>query len=213
MECWTVEKCDLAKMLFNSGCIKFGTFTLKSGVVSPVYIDLRAVTAFPMLLKSIAHEYVHLLKQLEFNQLAALPYAGLPIGTAISLNMDVPMLYPRKETKTYGTRACIEGVHSFGETVVIIDDLVTSGASVYEALEKLQSKQLHTKDIVVLIDREGGGAERLTKDGYALHSVFKFTELLAYLKFNRMITSETYMVVHDFLARCKSVTDDSSAFL
>ena len=132
MENWSESKKEIAVMLFNSGCIKFGNFTLKSGVESPIYIDLRLIIAFPLLLRSIANEYIHELENLEFNQIVPLPYAGLPIGTAISLETNTPMLYPRKEVKDYGTKAAIEGIYSKCEKLVIIYYKVTYGCSVYE---------------------------------------------------------------------------------
>lgn len=203
MENWSESKKSLATMLFNSGCIKFGTFTLKSGIVSPIYIDLRLTIAFPILLKSIAQEYICELNNLEFHQIAVLPYAGLPIGTAICLEKNVPMIYPRKEVKDYGTKATIEGIYSRGEKIVIIDDLITSGNSVYEALEKLKNEEFEIRDIIVLMDRESGGYERLTNDGYILHSIFKLNELLKYWKRIRLITLDTYLIVTQFLTSQK----------
>ena len=204
MDNWSESKKNLATMLFNSGCIKFGTFTLKSGITSPIYIDLRLTIAFPVLLKLIAQEYISEIEKLEFNQIAPLPYAGLPIGTAISLETNIPMLYPRKEVKDYGTKAAIEGIYSKGEKLVIIDDLITSGNSVYEALEKLNNEEFEIRDVVVLIDRENGGYERLANDGYILHSIFKINELLNYWKKIRLITLDTYLIVTQFLMSQKN---------
>lgn len=199
METWSDDKQHLATMLFTSGCIKFGAFTLKSGIVSPIYIDLRAIVAFPVLLKTITQAYIHIIQQLQFNQIVALPYAALPLGTSISLYMEIPLLYPRKETKTYGTKAIIEGIYAPNESVVVIDDLITSGNSMYEAIEKLHNAGLLMKDFVVLIDRENGGTQRLNNDGYNLHSVFKISDLLKYWKRENLITVDTYLLVLEFL--------------
>lgn len=200
MESWNENKAKLAKLLYYSGCIKFGTFVLKSGITSPIYIDLRIAISFPVLLKTIAKEYSTILDRIHFDKIVALPYAGLPIGTAICLEKELPMLYPRKETKSYGTKASIEGIYYRGEKVVIIDDLVTSGASVYEALEKINDADLIVKDIVVLIDRESGGCDKLTKDGYNLHYIFKLKDLLSYWRAERLISKETYVMVNEFLS-------------
>jgi uridine monophosphate synthetase len=200
MEGWNENKATLAKLLYYSGCIKFGSFVLKSGITSPIYIDLRIAISFPVLLKSIAEEYISILDKIHFDKIVALPYAGLPIGTAICLKKDLPMIYPRKETKPYGTKASVEGIYYKGEKVVIVDDLVTSGASVYEALEKINEAELIVKDIVVLIDRESGGRDRLTKDGFHLHSIFKLKELLNYWKLERLISTDTYLLVNEFLS-------------
>jgi uridine monophosphate synthetase len=110
--------------------------------------------------------------------LAAVPYAALTIGTAIALVIDKPLIYPRKEIKSYGTGRGIEGVFEVGETAVIIEDLVTSGGSVVKAAIPLVEAGLHLRDVVVLIDREQGGRENLVEQGYQLHAVLRLSEIL-----------------------------------
>ncbi len=90
------------------------------------------------------------------------------------------MIYPRKEIKTYGTKAEIEGEYHAGEMVVIIDDLATTGGSKFEAIEKLTSAGLIVKDVVVLIDRQYGAKEFLKQAGFAMHAVLTITQLLDY---------------------------------
>jgi len=115
---------------------------------------------------------------LEFDRLAALPYAGVPIGTAISLQTGWPMIYPRKEAKDYGTQAEIEGVFEPGEKVVVIDDLATTGESKFEAIKKLEAAGLQIAGVVVLINRESGAAEALEAQNIPMKSVFTLTQLL-----------------------------------
>ena len=170
----------LADGLLNAGCIKFGNFTLKSGLSSPIYIDLRRIISFPKLLAQIGKAYLPLLRNLTFDRLAGLPYAAIPIATAVSLQGDYPMIYPRKEVKTYGTKAEIEGEFHAGETALVIDDLATTGGSKFEAIEKLTAVGLVVKDIVVLVDRQSGAKESLEQAGYSMHAVLTITELLDY---------------------------------
>ena len=171
---------SLADGLLNAGCIKFGSFTLKSELQSPIYIDLRQIITYPKLLEQIGAAYLLLLKDLKFDRIAGLPYAAIPIATAISLQGNYPMIYPRKEIKTYGTKAEIEGEYHAGETVVIVDDLATTGGSKFEAIEKLTSAGLIVKDVVVLIDRQSGAKESLEQAGFAMHAVLTITQLLDY---------------------------------
>lgn len=168
----------LADGLLEAGCVKFGEFTLKSGLKSPIYIDLRRLVGFPRLLEQAAAAYVALLGGLQFDRLAALPYAALPIGAAVSLIGSWPLVYPRKEVKEYGTRAEVEGVYTPGEKVVIIDDLATTGGSKFEAIQRLEAAGLKATDVVVLIDRQSGAAQALAERGYRLHSLFTLSGLL-----------------------------------
>ncbi len=169
---------SLADGLLAADCIKFGEFTLKSGLKSPIYIDLRRIISFPKLLAEIGEAYLPLLVNLQFARIAGLPYAAIPIATTVSLQGNYPMIYPRKEVKTYGTKAEIEGEYYAGETVVVIDDLATTGGSKFEAIEKLTAVGLKVKDVVVLVDRQSGAKESLEQAGYSMYAVFTITQLL-----------------------------------
>lgn len=179
-----IELSALADGLLEAGCIKFGEFTLKSGLKSPIYIDLRYIISFPKLLEQVGAAYLPLLKELKFSRIAGLPYAAIPIATSISLAGNYPMIYPRKEVKTYGTKADIEGEYHAGETVVVIDDLATTGGSKFEAIEKLTGVGLVVKDVVVLVDRQSGAKESLEQAGYNLHAVLTITQLLDHWETN-----------------------------
>ncbi len=174
------QSASLADGLLSAGCIKFGDFTLKSGLTSPVYIDLRRIISHPKLLADIAQAYLPILSNLQFSRIAGLPYAAIPIATAISLAGNYPMIYPRKEAKTYGTKAEIEGEYQTGETVVVIDDLATTGGSKFEAIEKLTGGGLIVKDVVVLVDRQSGAKESLAQAGYSMHAALTISQLLEY---------------------------------
>jgi uridine monophosphate synthetase len=191
----------LADGLLESGCIRFGEFKLKSGLISPIYIDLRRLAGFPILLSQVAQAYLPILKKLKFDCIAGLPYAGLPIATAISIQTRKPMIYPRKEKKAYGTKAEIEGVFNPGDRAVLIDDLATTGGSKFEAIDKLKSAGLMVSDVVVLVDRQSGAAEDLTKAGYNLHSVFTLSQLLDRWESKKSIPMDQIKSVRKFLGK------------
>jgi uridine monophosphate synthetase len=193
------ELSALADGLLSAGCIKFGDFTLKSGLKSPIYIDLRQIITYPKLLEQIAAAYLPILHSLSFVRLAGLPYAAIPIATAISLAGNYPMIYPRKEAKSYGTKADIEGEYHAGETVVIIDDLATTGGSKFEAIEKLTGAGLVVKDVVVLIDRQSGAKEALEQAGFNLHAVLTISQLLDYWEKNGKVEKDKIEETRKFL--------------
>ena len=190
---------NLADELLLAGCIKFGEFTLKSGLKSPIYIDLRQIITFPKLLEQVAAAYLPFLDKLQFDRIAGLPYAAIPIATAISLAGNYPMIYPRKEVKAYGTKAQIEGEYHADETAVVIDDLATTGGSKFEAIEKLTGAGLVIKDVVVLVDRQSGAKESLAKAGYAMHAVLTIGEMLGHWEETGKVVNENIEATRKFL--------------
>jgi len=187
---------DLARI----GAVRFGSFTLKSGQQSPIYIDLRLLASHPDVLQRAAAAYAGLLADLTYDRIAAIPYAALPIGTAVALRMGQPMIYPRKETKAYGTQRAIEGAYARGERAVVLDDLITTGGSKIEAMAPLLDAGLTVRDIVVLIDRQSGGREELAEHGCTLHSVFTLRQILDVLVAHGAISDEQREQVIDWLS-------------
>jgi uridine monophosphate synthetase len=191
----------LALALHDVGCVQFGEFTLHSGQRSPIYIDLRLLVSQPAALELAAEAYAGILRSLSFDRIVGIPYAALPIATAVSLALGKPMLYPRKEAKSYGTGRVIEGHHMAGETVVVLDDLITSGGSKLEAIAPLETAGLQVRDIVVLIDRQQGGAEQLAARGYRVHAVLGFRSLLEILARHGRISTTQHTEVLAFLEK------------
>ena len=189
----------IASRLLDIGCIQFGQFKLKSGNISPVYLDLRKLTSHPDLLLQVGRAYWSLLEPLDFDHLAALPYAGMPVATAVSLLGNWSMIYPRKEEKSYGTKVQVEGVFSAGETAVVIDDLITTGGSKLEAIKKLTDNGLIIKDIVVLIDRSNNARVDLKQLGYQLHAFLTLSDLLTYYQETDLVEKEMIAKVRRFL--------------
>ncbi len=196
---------NLYQQLYDAGCIKFGEFRLKSGILSPVYVDFRVLVSNPGLLRLVARHIARKLERLAFDRIAALPYAGLPIGVAVALEAGVPMIYPRKEVKDYGTGKLIEGEFKPGERIVVVDDVITDGATKIESIKPLEDAGLTVKDVVIILDREQGGKKILANAGYTLHSVTTLTEALDALvrlgKVPEEVRKETlaFIAAHQFV--------------
>ena len=190
---------QLARDLLESHCIRFGEFTLKSGQKSPIYLDLRRLVSYPAILKRVGQAYAQILRGLECERLAGIPYAALPIATAAAMELNKPLIYPRREVKEYGTKATIEGEYNAGEVVAVLDDLATTGDTKIETIEKLTGVGLRVRDIVVLIDRGQGASELLARAGYTLHAVTTLPRLLDIWRATNAISTEQYDAVKNFL--------------
>jgi uridine monophosphate synthetase len=195
-------KKEIALDLHEIGALKFGEFTFKSGIVSPMYMDLRLFVSYPKVLKKVAKAFASMIEPLEYDKLAGIAYAALPIAGAVSLEMEKPWIYMRKEglAKGYGLKKAIEGEFSKGDVIVVIDDLVTKGDSKLEVIEPFQNNGLVIKDFVVLIDYEKGGSALLKEKGFNLHAFLTMKEVVEIMKENNKIDDAKYKQCVDFLA-------------
>lgn len=197
----TPEIKNLILEFYAIGAIQLGSFTLKSGEISPIYIDLRLAVSYPKLMKHLSSVAHQLITHLEFDMLCAIPYAALPIATALSLEGNYPMIMCRKETKSHGTKKMIEGKFEKGQTCLLIEDVVTSGASILETTQILRSAGLNIEDALVLLDREQGGKEKLKQHGIELHALISIFDLLKVLFYEKRISEDAFKQVNAFLAQ------------
>ena len=209
---------NLATDLFDAGCVRLGDFELKAGEISPIYLDLRMLVGHPSVLRRVAGHYLPLLRESlsagagageqgevagvtsPENRVAGVPLAGLPIATAVSLESGIPMVYPRPETKSHGTRATVEGPYRSGDVVVIVDDVATSGTSILEATGRLREAGLEVDTAIVLVDRGGSASEALADVGVSLRSVTTLVAIVDALAISGRITNAEATRVLESLA-------------
>jgi uridine monophosphate synthetase len=182
----------LIVQLFDIGCLLFGSYVQASGAVFPYYIDLRRIISNPQLFHQVLEAYAMLTKPLIFDRIAGIPYGSLPTATGLSLKLNRPMIYPRKEVKAHGTRRLVEGQFEPGETALVIDDVLITGKSVLEGIQKLETAGLRVSDLVVLIDHEGGVRDKMQAQGYQTHAVFTLSEISKTLYETQRITESQY---------------------
>jgi len=196
----------LVLKLHEIEAVKFGNFKLKSGIFSPIYLDLRVIVSYPDVLRQVSEAMWKAVEgNAKFDVTCGVPYTALPIATAMALDHGLKMLMRRKEVKEYGTKKAIEGHFEPGQTCLMVDDLVTSGMSVLETLDALNAVKLVCTDVVVLIDREQGGKENLKSHGLNLYSALTISEILSILSKHGKLTDEVVKSVHDFIAANKVV--------
>ncbi|NES71920.1 MAG: orotate phosphoribosyltransferase, partial [Okeania sp. SIO2D1] len=199
-ELWLPDVCflkhephrDLILQLYDIGCIIFGDHVQASGATFPYYIDLRKIISIPQIFHKIVTAYAEILKDLEFDRIAGIPYGSLPTATGLALRLERPMIFPRKEVKAHGTGRLIEGHFQPGEKIVVVDDIMISGNSVMKGADKLKSVGLNVEDIVVFIDHERGVKDKLQANGYRSYSVLTLTEIAQTLYESSKINSEQF---------------------
>lgn len=190
---------SMALALFDIGAVRLGQFKLRSGKISPIYLDLRLLASYPAALRQATAVYRVILEKLTFDRLVGVPLAGLPIGTAVALDMDYPLIFPRPSAKKYGLGKMIEGKWEQGETAVLIDDLITKGGSLIQAADSLRQVGLRVSDAVVLVDRQQEGVQAMQEKGVTLHAGMTLSQLLITLENNKRITTEQRVAALEFI--------------
>jgi uridine monophosphate synthetase len=186
---------ELIVKMYDIGCLMFGSYVQASGAVFPYYIDLRRIISDPQLFHQVLSAYAIVTEPLKFDRIAGIPYGSLPTATGLSLKLNRPMIYPRKEVKAHGTRRLVEGHFEPGETALVIDDVLITGKSVLEGIQKLENSGLRVTDLVVLIDHEGGVRAKMQERGYQAHAVFTLSEISQTLYHTNRITATQYQTI------------------
>jgi orotate phosphoribosyltransferase len=173
----------VAGALYRSGCIKFGTFKIKSGAESPYYIDMARLLSTPKELCTIADAAADKIKTImaseKVDKLASIELKGALIVPSIACKLDLPCVIVRKEEKAYGVTGRIAGADvAKGDNILFFDDVVSEGLSKIEGVKPLQELGANVKHLLVVINREQGGKENLEKLGYKVHALAKISEVV-----------------------------------
>jgi orotate phosphoribosyltransferase len=198
----------IADALYLSGCLKFGSFKIKSGAVSPYYIDLARVLAAPKQLDIIAEVAAEKIRQISktdsITKLSSIELKGALIVTSIAIKLDLPCVIVRKEAKAYGVTGRTAGADvAKGDNILFFDDVVSEGLSKIEGVKPLQELGATVKHMLVVVNREHGGKENLEKLGYQVHALAKITDIVASLQANKHILKEQADSVLDYVSHFK----------
>ena len=185
----------VAAALYLSGCVKFGVFKIKSGAISPYYIDLARLLSSPEHLCAIAEVAAEQVKQImlsdRIDKLASIELKGALIVPSIACKVNLPCVIVRKEEKAYGVTGRIAGADvSKGDSILFFDDVVSEGLSKVEGIKPLQELGANVKHLLVVVNREQGGKENLEKLGFRVHALAKISEIVNSLYQNEHIPKE-----------------------
>ena len=196
----------VAGALYRSGCLKFGSFKIKSGALSPYYIDLACLLSSPKELRNIAEIAADTIGQImvseRIDKLASIELKGALILPSIACKVNLPCVVVRKEEKAYGITGRIAGAEvAQGENILFFDDVVSEGLSKLEGIKPLEELGAHVKHLIVVVDREQGGRENLEKLGYKVHALAKISEIVKALLQSRSISKEQANAVLSYVKK------------
>lgn len=197
---WEIEKKglkeDLCKILVRVGALKFGTFTLTNGHLSPYYINLRIVPSFPDVFVKICSIYSRLIEKevgiASFKRFAGIPLSAIPYASCLSFNLKKPLVLVRKEVKEIGRERRIEGILMPGDRVLPVDDIITTGGNLSSTVKALRGEGAVVEKAVVLVDREEGGVEKLRNEGVTVYSLMSVAEAAETLYELNVLSKEEY---------------------
>jgi len=198
----------IADALFRSGCLKFGAFKLKSGIVSPYYIDLTWLLSSPKdfcsVVDIVAEETGETMASVRIDRLASIELKGALLLPSIACRLNMPCLVVRKKEKTYGvTGRVVGGEVVRGERLMFFDDLVTDGKSKLEGMKPLEQHGAHIEMVTVILDREQGGKGNLERLGYRFRSLATISELTKHLLQSSRISRRQSDAVSDYVRRAQ----------
>ena len=162
-------------MLTECGAIKFGKFILTSGKESSYYIDIKAASTRPRILRRIAEEMA---RHVDGTRIAGMELGAVPIAAAVALQTDLPFCILRKKPREHGTGSQIEGEVKPGETVTVVEDVATTGGSIVQSVKLLRAAGGVVKRAIVVVDREEGAAEALKAENVELVALVKRSRLM-----------------------------------
>jgi len=173
----TVTREALGKQIVERATLH-GEFTLRSGAVSNIYFDKYLFEADPIMLRAIADGLQPLIPS-GSEALAGLEMGGIPVATMLSQRSGLPTLFVRKKAKEYGTCKLAEGGQVSGRSLVIVEDVVTSGGQILLSAKALRELGAEISVVLCVIDREAGGTESLAGEGLELRPLYRRSELEA----------------------------------
>jgi len=169
------ERQQIIDLLLDSGSVRFGQFTLASGLTSKVYIDVKRAWTDPARLTVMAEALARRVG--DADRLAGMELGAVPLVVATALRSGRPYLVIRKATKEHGTRQRFEGEIPPGARVLLIEDTSSTGGSAMESVRIIREAGGVVTRALVVVDRGMGAIERMKAEGITLEPLVTLAEI------------------------------------
>ncbi|MFO0937073.1 MAG: orotate phosphoribosyltransferase [Gemmataceae bacterium] len=159
---------DRMKELFRDRALQFGDFTLASGKKSPYYVNSKKVLFHAEAITLLGELLADATADLAFDAIGGLEVGAIPMAAAALVALhrrgkSAEGFFVRKQAKQHGSKERLEGLVKAGDRVVVIDDVLTTGGSVVQAIEAVEAVGATVVRVVCICDRLQGAAEALQK--------------------------------------------------
>ncbi len=170
-----MTRSELAQRIAEVALLR-GEFTLRSGRKSNFYLDKYRFETQPDILIELGKMFAaHITPDVQ--RIAGPELGAVPLAAAAAMASGKPAIFVRNQKKEYGSNKQIEGVYHPGETIIIVEDIMTTGGQVVEAARTLEAAGLKVKKIVGVIDRLEGARQNIEGAGYVFESLFTTKDL------------------------------------
>ena len=194
----------IAHILYRSKSLKFGSFRIKSGRLSPYYIDLSWLLSSPgdfcYIADTVARRIREVITSDEVEKLASVELKGALMMPSIACRLHIPSVVVRKKPKRYGIEGRVAGgTISDGEKILFFDDVISDGMSKLEGIKPIEELGAQVKNVMVVVDREQGGKENIEAAGYKFYALTKTSKLIKHLLQSQQISEKQAKKVLDSL--------------
>lgn len=197
-------KPEFCKILSRIGLIEFGITERKARETAPYFVHLDLLTSFPKEFERSMDILLRIIKSEigteKFSRIAGASAKVLPYAAVLAHTLAKPMIFIRTR-KTTGREGQIDGILHPGDRVLIVDDIISTGKTAIIAAGKLRSEGALVEELVVLLDNERGGEERLRSEGLSLHAFITISEVADHLEEMSVITSDQCQLVHEWVEK------------
>jgi orotate phosphoribosyltransferase len=185
---------EIASFLLKSNALQFGVFKLASGNETSYYIDLRILPSFPKHFRLTIGALKDKLTNdigLDFDSIGSVPTSGLIFGSALAYEVLKPLIYVRKDSKSHGTSKMVEGYLKPGAKVILVDDVITTGMSVSNAVGVIRANGGVVENVLAIVSRLEGAQEKLKKMNIKLTAVTTINDIVSILHKKALIDDNT----------------------